>query len=476
MIVNKTVSEHSDYIVYDVLDTKYKWVTSYINNTYDCVVYHMINTFKSSCNKILAHIDFKSRSVKSFAIITINKSNSQLEIIKLYGNKKKLVQYCISRFPELSVCVYTSTRTVSDMLTSMGFNTFTLTSHSNIGIRLFKPKIRHNIERSSVTFPISLDNVYELLNEYTKHPMYRTKLIMNREAVVNVFREQEDIKDHNEIGGKFDITGNELSLPKMALFKGKGLTVNVKPSPAVYHVHPSDFVTVDKINKFLLAWPSGMDYVAAIYNRFIQEIEPNMINFVSSKKGLFSYQMTPLFLFFMEKLDKRTQIKMAVIICVAVKYYFKIVEDVRSTHMHIHSSYTNHIITDMTTSIMDTKRMLCDSFNIEKVINILESDKKDINKLLKNTFNTYMFKNEKITSSRDETFYDTVKELKSLASGFNFPIIEIGNIMWDSIDLGEDKIDIFIYVKQNEMEYLNTQYNTKSVFFNKSFSLENSVL
>lgn len=474
MIVNKTISEYPEYIVYDVLDTKYKWITSYINATYDCIVYHMINTFKSSCNKILAHVDFERRRVKSFAIITINNSNNQLEIVKLYGDRKKLVQYCLSKFPELSVCVYTSTRDVSDMLTSMGFNRFILASHSNIGIRLFKPKIRHSIERGVDS--ISLDNVYELLNEYTKHPMYRTKLIMNSKAVVNIFREQKDIKDHNEVGGKFDITDNELSLPKMTLFKGKGLTVNVKPSPAVYHVHPSDFVTVDKINKFLLAWPSGMDYVAAIYNRFIQEIEPNMINFVSSKKGLFSYQMTPLFLFFMEKFDKRTRIQMAVIICVAVKYYFKIVEDVRSTHMHIHSSYTNHIITDMTTSIMDTKRMLCDSFNIEKVIDILESDKKDINKLLKKTFNKYMFSDEKITNSRDKTFSDTVMELKSLSRGFNFPIIEIGNVMWDSIDLGKDKIDIFVYVKQKEMEYLNTHYNTTSVFFNKNFSLENSVL
>lgn len=478
MFVKNSI-EKSEFIIYNVLDQKYKWITDEINKLYDCLIYHMMNTFKSNFNKIMVHVG-KNNALLGFVILSVNQTSSELEILKLYGNKEKLVKQCIEKFNKCKkVHVYTSTPVVSQMLRKLGFNSFTISTHSNIGIKLFKPKIRHTrVTESQQVGVEDIITAYKMLKTYMNYPLFTIEFTMKKNAVFNVYKEQDEIKDHNEIGGKFEIVGNDLFLPKRSLYKGNGLSVKVCPSPVVYHVHPTDFVTVDNINKILLAWPSGMDYVSAIYNRFIQQSELCALNFVTSKKGIFSYQMSPMFIFFMNFIvNKNDRILIAKIICTTVKYYFKLVEDIRSIHMHIYSSYTKHILTDMTTSIMNTKKMLVDSFNLEKVISILNTSNDNIKKMLKNTFYLYCFGTNKNAIKKNYHLFDqTFYKLKQLSSGFNFPIIELGNVMWENINLGKDEITVMLYANEHESRHLKQKYNTTGVFFKKIFNLENNVI
>jgi len=474
MIVVKEIEQRINYILFDLLDNKYDWITREITKIYNFLIYNITNTFRSNCNKVLAHIDSES-NLLGFAILTFNSTNKNLEVIKLYGTKEQLINHCINTYGNYyKIDVYTSNKKVSEMLIQNGFVNFVVTTHSNMGVKLFKPKIRHSTYICYQGVDI-IDEIYTLLNEYNIHNLFVSTLIMETEAVEGIYSEQKNITDYNEIGGKFLLEKNKLLLPEKSIFKGIGLTVKIEPSPAIYHVHPSKFVTVDKVNRFLLAWPSGSDYVAAIYNRFIQTKEISVLNFVTSKKGIFSYQMSPMFIFFMDKVKENKNI-LAVAICVAVRYYFKIVEDIRITHMHIHSQYTKHVLTDMTKSIMATKRMLCDSFNIEKVIDILTCSDQKIQVFLRNTFNMYFYGDQTINVDRNNVFTQCIKQLRIISHGLNFPIIEVGNIMWEDIDLNKDKIEISMYTNEIEKDYLNKNNDTKSDFFNKIFNLENNVI
>jgi len=363
-----------------------------------------------------------------------------IEIIKMYGGydtRVSLLTYFTKKIQKTThMYIYTSTPAFALKLMEIGMGSnATLVDSTLSGIHFFKPKFRltSGPPRTLSILPM----IVNIMDKYMGSTVYYFKLYFGKETLkllqAQVITPSTDISGKEiESFGRFKLHYNTNARNLfMEVFKprereGSGTKVGVMEAELSYHTHPREDDSMGKDYRFLMAWPSGTDYAYYFIKRFRYNEKGCYVNIVLSIDAIYSVSVSYMCVYFIREyvLPHPEVTNIIDLIAVVIKYYFKLVENLRTIHKHIYGKHTRHILPHMRRNMGDLHVWLCRSFTCDKLLDILGTNNKKLKNLL--------IRNSSI---RDETVYDrTVDTLRTILIPFSFTFFRTDIVTWEHLD------------------------------------------
>jgi hypothetical protein len=408
------------------------------------------------------------------------------EIVKMYGEvaiRQSMIDYFLTQKTINRVFIYSSTLSILKKFITNGYHTPKISSTTINGLIFFRPKIRLSGggEVPKTLGGNSIDFIYKLLEEYIDFPMYKFRLVIPRTTLVQL-KNEVDTPEYNISGAEIETAGRlkikddsgilSLHVVKTKEFKGTSNSVNVTPCSIGYHIHPINHVVLDQHHRYLMAWPSGGDYCTDFLTRFYYKGVGRYVSFVVSKYALYSMNITPMALYIMKTFiithtDSRVLMTM---IAMATKYYFKLVEDLRTVHKHSYGKHTKHVLPSLRKSTGNLHKWLCSSFTCDKIVELLDTDMEELRDFFVEQCGRHL--KEDIDTRQ---FDKGVIALRRLMGNFNCPIFNTDYVLWGDINWGiENPMYIELSLTQGEYTdslnsgFLPSQFNYDSAYFKSS--------
>lgn len=397
-----------------------------------------------------------------------------LEVIKTYGESdikiSLLLYYLKQTEPCYKIFVYSSNVDFLHSLYNLKYRCPKITTSTVSGLKFFKPTIRLGRYCVNEPAPVTehtqlneIDYAIGVLNRYYSYKMYTLNILLTKKTLDLLEKEILYPEIYNgveiETGGrlriKYDNTQQQLvaHLPIERECKGNYNEIYIKEYPIGYHIHPAKHINTTGDYNFLMAWPSGGDYSVEFFNRFYYDTIGRYLSLVISKCAIYSINLTPMCVYVINEyiLPNKDGDMLITLISVVIKYYFKLVEDLRYVHKHSYGKHTKHIITPLRTATGDISKWLCSSFTCEKLLELLETTNAELQIFFITQFNI----TTKLAINKQE-YNRLTSALKSLLHIYNFPFFDTKYIQWININRNM-KIPIYLELIITQQEYNNIQ-------------------